>query len=112
MGILVDTNQGTDRRNQRLIELATVSANGVPQVQQECLRHLAFGLPSEDGALFLHLATNPVLPANMRIEFLQQTLTMRPPQLGEWISQQLRQHHEPEIGDIARRHLLEISQGH
>jgi hypothetical protein len=112
MDILVDLDQGPDRRNQRLIELATVSANGVPQVQRECLRHLVFGLSSKDGALFLHLATNPVLPATMRIEFLQRTLDMRPPQLGEWISQQLSRHHEPEIGDTARRHLSEISQGH
>lgn len=109
MGILVDTNQSMDRRNQRLIELATVSANGVPQVQQECLRHLAFGLSSNDGARFLNLATNPVLSASMRVEFLKQTLGMRPPQLGEWLSRQLSTHHEQEISTMAREYLLQAS---
>jgi len=107
--ILLDTEQGMDRRNARLIELATVSARGVPTVQQECLRHLVFGLSNNDGALFLDLTTNPVVPVTMRYEFLKEALGMRPVQLGEWLSRQLSNHHEPEINGLARRYLLDIA---
>jgi len=105
-GILLDTNGGMDTRNARLLELATRNAIREPLVQQECLRHLLFGLSDDDGALFLAIATNPVVSLRMRSEFLKEALVLRPTQLGEWLSGQLGSHHEPEIRQLALRYLL------
>lgn len=65
-------------RNARLIELATVSALGEPRVQQECLRHLAFGLPSSDIAQMISLATDARIPEQARAEFVSILLETRP----------------------------------
>lgn len=105
--ILLDEKQDMDQRNARLLELATGAAKGVPSVQEECLMHLLFGLADGDGAQFVAVATNPAIPVGMRAEFLKQALGMRPQELGEWLSQQVSNHYEPEISSIARLYLLD-----
>ena len=106
--ILLDEKQDMEQRNARLLELATGAAKDVPSVQEECLMHLLFGLTDDDGARFLAVATNSAIPAPMRAEFLQEALAMRPTELGEWLSQQITNHYEPEISSVARLHLLTL----
>ena len=106
--ILLDEKQTMDQRNARLIEMATGPAQGVPSVQEECVMHLAFGLPDDVGAQFLAVATNTAIPLEMRAGFLKQTLEMRPQELGEWLSGQLINHQEPSISGAARLYLLDL----
>lgn len=106
--ILMDQEQGMERRNKRLLELATGAAKGVPAVQQECVMHLLFGLSDDNGAQFLAVATNTTIPVAMRAEFLKQALEMRPQELGEWLGQQVSNHYEPEISAIGRLYLLDL----
>ena len=105
--ILLDEKQDMNQRNARLLELATGAAKGVPSVQEECLMHLLFGLADDDGARFLAVATNSAIPAPMRAEFLREALAMRPTELGEWLSQQITNHYEPEVSSVARLYLLD-----
>ena len=105
--ILLDEKQDMEQRNARLLELATGAAKGVPSVQQECLMHLVFGISDDNGAQFVAVATNPAIPVGMRAEFLKQALEMRPQELGEWLSQKVGSHYEPEISTIARLYLLD-----
>lgn len=105
--ILLDEKQDMAQRNARLLELATGAAKDVPTVQEECLMHLLFGLADDDGTRFLAIATNPAIPVGMRAEFLKQALEMRPQELGEWLSEQLSNHYEPEISTIGRLYLLD-----
>jgi len=109
--ILLDEKQDMEQRNARLLELATGAAKDVPGVQEECLMHLLFGLADGDGAQFVAVATNPAIPVGMRAEFLKQALEMRPQELGEWLSQQVINHYEPEISTIGRLYLLERKDG-
>jgi len=106
--ILLDEKQDMEQRNARLLELATGAAKDVPSVQEECLMHLLFGLTDDDGTQFVAVATNPAIPVGMRAEFLKQALEMRPQELGEWLSQQVSNHYEPEISTITRLYLLDL----
>jgi len=106
--ILLADEQSMDQRNARLMELATGPAKDVPAVQEECVTHLLFGLSDDSGAQFLAVATNPAIPLEMRAEFLKEALKMRPQALGEWLSQQVSNHYEPEISVVARLHLLTL----
>jgi hypothetical protein len=106
--ILLDEKQDMEQRNARLLELATGAAKGVPSVQEECLMHLLFGIPDSNESQFLAVATNPAIPVQMRAEFLKEALAMRPTELGEWLSQQVSNHHEPEISSVARLYLLDL----
>ena len=106
--ILLDEKQDMEQRNARLLELATGAAKDVPSVQEECLMHLLFGLTDDDGARFLAVATNSAIPTPMRAEFLKEALAMRPTELGEWLSQQVSNHHEAEISSVARLYLLDL----
>lgn len=106
--ILLNEDLTMDQRNAGLIQLATGPAKGVPSVQEECLMHLLFGISSNSGAQFVAVATNTAIPVGMRAEFLKQALEMRPQELGEWLSQQVSNHHEPEISTIARLYLLDL----
>ena len=105
--ILLNEEITMDQRNAGLIDLATGPAIGVPSVQEECLMHLVFGISDDNGAQFVAVATNPAIPVGMRAEFLKQALEMRPQELGEWLSQQVSNHYEPEISTIARLYLLD-----
>lgn len=105
--ILLNEELTMDQRNAGLIDLATGPAKGVPSVQEECLMHLLFGISSNSGEQFVAVATNAAIPVGMRAEFLKQALEMRPPELGEWLSQQVSNHNEPEISIIARLYLLD-----
>jgi hypothetical protein len=105
--ILMNDEQSMDERNTRLLELATGAARNVPAVQEECLMHLLFGIPDSNPSQFLAVATNSAIPVQMRAEFLKEALAMRPTEIGEWLSQQVSNHHEPEISTIARLYLLD-----
>ncbi len=106
--ILLNEEQTMDERNARLLELATGPAKGVPAVQEECLMHLMYGIPDNNGAQFVEVATNSAIPVEMRAEFLKEALAIRPAELGEWISQQVTNHYEPAISSIARLYLLDL----
>ena len=103
--ILLNEELTMDQRNAGLIDLATGPAKGAPSVQEECLMHLVFGISDDNGAQFVAVATNPAIPVGMRAEFLKQALEMRPQELGEWLSQQVSNHYEPEISTIGRLYL-------
>ena len=107
--VLIKEGQSIDERNTRLLELASGPARGAPAVQQECLMHLLFGIPDSNRAQFLAVATNPAIPVQMRVEFLNEVLAMRPTELGEWLSQQVSNHHEPAISSLARLYLLDLN---
>jgi hypothetical protein len=109
--ILLNEELTMDQRNAGLIDLATGPAKGVPSVQEECLKHLVFGISDDSGAQFVAVATNPAIPVGMRAEFLKQALEMRPQELGEWLSQQVSNHYETEISTIARLYLLDHNSG-
>jgi len=106
--ILMNEEQSMDERNARLLELATGPARNVPSVQEECLMHLLFGIPDSNAPQFLAVATNPAIPVQMRAEFLKEALAMRPNEVGEWLSQRVINHYEPEISTAARLHLIEM----
>lgn len=106
--ILMNEEQSMDERNARLLELATGAARSVPAVQEECLMHLLFGIPDSNAPQFLAVATNPAIPVQMRVEFFKEALAMRPPELGEWLSQQLSNHYEPGISSVARIFLMDL----
>jgi hypothetical protein len=106
--ILMDEEQSMNERNTRLLELATGPAKGVPAVQKECLMHLLFGIPESNASQFLAVTTNSAIPLQMRVEFLKEALAMRPTKLGEWLSQQVSNHHEPAISSVARLYLLDL----
>lgn len=106
--ILLNEELTMDQRNAGLINLATGPAKDVPGVQEECLMHLLFGLSSNSGAQFVAVATNPAIPVGMRAEFLKQALEMRPQELGEWLSEQVNNHYEPEISTVSRLYLLDL----
>jgi hypothetical protein len=106
--ILMNDEQSMDERNTRLLELATGAARSVPAVQEECLMHLLFGIPDSNASQFLAVTTNSAIPVQMRAEFLKEALAMRPTEIGEWLSQQVSNHHEPAISSVARLYLLDL----
>jgi len=106
--ILMHEEQSMNERNTRLLELATGPARNVPAVQEECLMHLLFGIPDSNAPQFLAAATNPAIPVQMRAEFLKEALAMRPAELGEWLSHQVINHHEPAISSVGRLYLLDL----
>ncbi len=104
----MNDEQSMDERNTRLLELATGAARSVPAVQEECLMHLLFGIPDSNASQFLAVTTNSAIPVQMRAEFLKEALAMRPTEIGEWLSQQVSNHHEPAISSVARLYLLDL----
>jgi hypothetical protein len=107
--ILMNEEQSMADRNNRLLELATGPAKDVPEVQEECLMHLLFGIPDSNASQFLAVTTNSAIPLQMRVEFLKEALAMRPTELGEWLSQQVSNHYEAEISTVARLFLIDLS---
>lgn len=106
--ILMDEAQSMDARNSRLIEMATRTAVAVPAVQRECLRHLAFGLPDGDRETFLALITNSSIPETLRAEFFGEVLNMRPSFLNGWLSEQVQDHTEWRIRNLACEYLRDL----
>jgi hypothetical protein len=70
--------QPIEAQNLRLLELATRQAADVPRVQQECLMHLAFSLSDKDPETFFVLCSSQNIPAELRREFLDRVLAIRP----------------------------------
>jgi hypothetical protein len=92
-------------RNARLMAMAMVETQGVPRVQQECLSHLAYGLP--DGATqdMLRLALDPRIPAKLRAEFVETLFGFRPQEVCLWLAGQLQGATEPALAEVARNYL-------
>ena len=87
--ILLDQKEGSNNRCLKLIEMATATAKHVPSVQRECLKHLIYSLQDTDTELFLLVSTNPAIPLQMRVEFLQDVLGIRPDELCESLCSRL-----------------------
>jgi len=97
-----------DRRNFGLIQMATVTAKGVPRVQAECLAHLTFGLEEKDHVQFLMLARNRSLPLESRLQFLKETFEIRRPEFSEWLAKNLTGDPQKEISTAALEFLTEL----
>lgn len=89
-------------RNAALIAMATKSAVGVSRVQQECLDHLAFGLPDSQPETFVALATDSRIPVELRKNFLETVLQMRPAEVTDPLCKALVFHPEAELAQISR----------
>jgi hypothetical protein len=87
--ILLDQKEGSNNRCLKLIEMATATAKNVPSVQRECLKHLIYSLQDTDTELFLLVSTNPAIPLQMRVEFFQEVLGIRPDELCESLCSRL-----------------------
>jgi len=86
-----------------LMELVMRTAVAAPRVQQEALRHLAFRLPTAGREAFLEVVLAPTVPENLRVEFLEQIVEVRRPELTEWLCQQVVDRtHEPALSAAAR----------
>jgi hypothetical protein len=95
--------QSMQERNDRLIKLATSEALGVPSVQEECLRHLAYGLSNEQQAEFLSLISNQNIPIELRKKFFSMLIEMkRPDELIRWLCKSISSQQERELLDEAR----------
>ena len=89
-------------RNAALIAMATQNAIGVKRVQQECLDHLAFGLPDSEPTSFVALATDARIPVELRRDFVEKVLQMRPSEITDALCKALIFHHEKELSQISR----------
>jgi hypothetical protein len=108
--ILLDRQQPMNVRNARLMELATIKAAQVPRVQQECLMHLAFGLPDEDQDTFLAVCSSSKIPVSLRERFLDQVLAIRPTTLCVPLCERILQLGEPSLSAIAQDYLSAVAE--
>lgn len=98
-------SEGNPNKNKRLIQIAVVEAQGVPGVQETCLRHLTFSLSNEEAGELLKLAANQNLPLSGRRYLVDKSLRIRSPEVAGWMAGQLIQHPEPEIAKLANQYL-------
>ena len=106
LDIMAKDGQSMDERNSRLIDLATKTAIGVPQVQDECMRHLAYGLRSDQKSEFHDLVTNKNIPKEIRKRFLGFIFDMgRSDELIAWLCRSLRTHGDVEIISFAKQRI-------
>jgi hypothetical protein len=105
MDALKPRYEGNPNKNQRLIQIAVVEAQGVPSVQETCLRHLTFSLSNEEAGELYKLAVNQSLPLSGRRYLVDKSLRIRSPEVAGWMAGQLVRHPEPEIAKLASRYL-------
>ncbi len=106
LDIMTKDGQSMDERNSRLIDLATKTAVGVPQVQDECMRHLAYGLRSDQKSEFYALVINKNIPKEIRKRFLGFIFDMgRSDELIAWLCRSLRTHGDVEIISFAKQRI-------
>ena len=74
--IMTKNGQSMDERNALLIDFAINKSVGVPQVQEECLRHLAYGLRSNQKEEFYKIMTTSNIPIEIRKRFLGHVFDM------------------------------------
>jgi len=109
--IMDKEGQSMQERNARLIEFATTTAAGVPPVQEECLRHLAYGLTSDQKDEFYKLATAPSIPLQLRKRFLDSVFDMgRKDKFIAWLCGSLRSHGDPELIALARSRIANFDE--
>jgi len=105
--VMTKKGQSMHERNDRLIKLATSEALGVPSVQEECLRHLAYGLSNEQQAEFLSLISNQNIPIELRKKFFSMLIEMkRPDELIGWLCKSISSQQERELLDEQRYKIL------
>jgi hypothetical protein len=103
LDIMEQEGQCMRERNARLIEFATVRAVGVPSVQEECLRHLAYGLNSDQKDEFYNLAVSSSIPLALRKRFLGWVLDMgRNDEFVIWLCRSLRSHGNADLVAFAK----------
>jgi len=101
--IMTKKGQSMQERNDRLIKLATTEARGVPSVQEECLRHLAYGLSNEQSTEFLSLILNQNIPIELRKKFFSMLIEMkRPDGLIKSLCESIHLRQEHELLGVAR----------
>jgi len=105
MEALKPRSEGNPNKSQRLIQIAVVEAQGVPSVQETCLRHLTFSLSNEEAGELYKLAVNQSLPLSGRRYLVDKSLRIRSPEVAGWMAGQLVRHPEPEIAKLASRYL-------
>jgi hypothetical protein len=110
--ILGNTSEAIDSRNQQLMELAINHGKHQPKVQKECLSHLLYGLSDGDLMRFTSIVTNPAIPIEMRIDFLNETFNLRPAELNEPLAKNLLSHPEGQINNLARLYLIDLNNSH
>ena len=103
--ILLDQKRGSNQRCLKLIEMATGTAKYVPSVQRECLKHLIYSLQDTDTELFLFISTNPAIPLQMRVEFVQEVVGIRPDELCESLCLRLAVSKEAPLAEYAISYL-------
>jgi hypothetical protein len=108
MDVLQNEKQGKNERVRGLIYIATVSAKGVPSVQEECLKHLLYSLSDNDRDLFQLLSTSSSIPIEVRERFLQQTLDLRPQDLCIWLSESLIKNQDAALVQISQSYLKQV----
>ena len=74
--IMTKNGQSMDERNSLLIDFAINKSVGFPQVQEECLRHLAYGLRSKQKEEFYKIMTTSNIPIEIRKRFLGHVFDM------------------------------------
>lgn len=101
--VMTKKGQSMQERNNRLIKLATSEAQGVPSVQEECLRHLAYGLSNEQKTEFLSLILNQNIPIELRKKFFTMLIEMqRPDELIKWLCKSISSTKEREFLNEAK----------
>ncbi|MFZ0435073.1 MAG: hypothetical protein WAL87_03755 [Chthoniobacterales bacterium] len=108
MDVLQNEKQGNNERVRGLIYIATVTARGVPSVQEECLKHLLYSLSDNDRDLFQLLSTTSSIPIEVRKRFLQQTLDLRPQDLCIWLSERLIKNQDAALVQIGQSYLKQV----
>jgi hypothetical protein len=103
LDIMTKDGQSMDERNSRLIDLATKTAVGVDAVQEECLRHLAYGLRSNQKEEFEKIITTPNIPIEIRKRFLGHLFDMnRNDDFINWLCGQVRIYGNAELISFSR----------
>lgn len=101
--------QRMETRNLRLADLASNQAAGVPRVQQECLMHLSFSLPEQEPDTFFALCSSQKIPPELRREFLDRVLTIRPTTLCVPLCERILQHGDFGLAEIAQDYLETVA---
>jgi hypothetical protein len=111
LDVMTKDGQSMDERNSRLIDLVTKTAVGVPQVQDECMRHLAYGLRSDQKSEFYDLVTNTKIPKEIRKRFLGWVFDMgRSDEFIAWLCNSLRTHGDAEIISFTKERIQNVEE--
>jgi hypothetical protein len=101
--IMSKPDQSMDQRNSLLIDFSLNKAVGVDAVQDECLRHLAYGLRSNQKEEFVKILTAPNIPIEIKKRFLGHLFDMnRNDDFIAWLCGQARIYGNEELISYSR----------